>query len=175
MKEINHHCCAENTFSNQTIKFWSGERNDFDRVLTQLISSTGVTQNYDRVTSLTWWPWRSSDRSSLRLTARRVWAPLSPVSGSPWCSSRTWPQRTHDRSKQSWKIILTLVTCCQFHQLFSRAFFVQNFWCQNFKPKSQLLSFWRQNYVQSWLLGLKFWHQKFRTKHARVKRWWNWH
>jgi len=36
----------------------------------------------------------------------------------------------------------------QFHQCYTRAFFVQNFWCQNFKPKTKLCNFWRQNFVQ---------------------------
>jgi len=40
---------------------------------------------------------------------------------------------------------------CQFHQRFLRMFFVQNFCRQNFKPKSQLRSFWRQNFVQKTL------------------------
>jgi len=40
---------------------------------------------------------------------------------------------------------LPLAPYCQFHQRFWRAFFVRNFWCLNFKPKSQLSSFWRQN------------------------------
>jgi len=34
--------------------------------------------------------------------------------------------------------------------------------------------FWHQK-LQRWLLGLKFWGQKFCTKNGHVKRWWNWH
>jgi len=30
--------------------------------------------------------------------------------------------------------------------------------------------FWHKNSVQSWLFGLKFWHQKFCTKNACIKR-----
>ncbi len=33
---------------------------------------------------------------------------------------------------------------------------------------------WRPK-LRSWLLGLKFWRQKFCTKNVSVKRWWNWH
>ncbi len=34
---------------------------------------------------------------------------------------------------------------CQFHQHLTHPFFLQNFWRQNFKPKSQLCTkFWRQ-------------------------------
>jgi len=29
--------------------------------------------------------------------------------------------------------------------------------------------------LKNWLLGLKFWRQKFRTKNAHEKRWWNRH
>jgi hypothetical protein len=43
----------------------------------------------------------------------------------------------------------------QFHQRFTRMFFVQIFLRQK---------------LQSWLLGLKFWHQKFCTKNACIKR-----
>ncbi len=44
-----------------------------------------------------------------------------------------------------------LPSMCQFHQHFTRAFFVQNFRCQNFKPKSQHHSFWSQNFVRKML------------------------
>ncbi len=60
----------------------------------------------------------------------------------------------------AWQNQPTCWTRSQFHQHFTCAFFVQNF-----GAKKQ----W------SWLLGLKYWHQKYCTKNTRVKRWWNWH
>ncbi len=46
---------------------------------------------------------------------------------------------------------IQMTFCCrfsasrsQFHQRFTREFFVQNFWGQNFKPKTQFCNFWHQ-------------------------------
>jgi len=38
-------------------------------------------------------------------------------------------------------------TNSQFHQRFTRAFFVGNFGTKNFKPKTQLCNFWRQHFL----------------------------
>ncbi len=45
------------------------------------------------------------------------------------------------------------------------------FFARIFRTKAH---FWHQNFVQSWLLDLKFWRQKFRTKNVCVKHWWDW-
>jgi len=48
---------------------------------------------------------------------------------------------------------------CQFHQHFTCTFFADILAPKNFKPKTQLCDFWRQNFVQ---------------KNVCVKYWWKW-
>jgi hypothetical protein len=51
--------------------------------------------------------------------------------------------------QNSMKIVFPkAVDRCQFHQGFTHAVFVQNFWRQNFKPKSQLCSFGAKNFIR---------------------------
>ncbi len=42
--------------------------------------------------------------------------------------------------------IMELISC-QFHQHFTLAFFANILVAKNFKPKTQLCNFWRQNFV----------------------------
>jgi len=64
----------------------------------------------------------------------------------------------------SHKIPISLVTSPTFDQVSISS----TFFCTRLSYK-----FWRQK-LQSWLVGLKFWLQKFLTKNVRKKRWWNW-
>jgi len=73
-------------------------------------------------------------------------------------------QRTFGNN-QLWKLLrsgvsLDLTTCRQFHQRFTRAFFVQNFGAKKQKCFS-LVTFLAKKH--------------FRTKNAHVKCWWNWY
>jgi len=43
---------------------------------------------------------------------------------------------------------------CQFHQHFMRVFFADILSPKNFKPKTQLCNFWRQNFVGKTLMKL---------------------
>ncbi len=68
--------------------------------------------------------------ASTYVDARSLVQSFSPIKLSP-----TLPVNTTRIYAQL--LCIMLCTRCQFHQCFPHVFFVQNFWRQNFKPKSQ--------------------------------------